>query len=261
MCRMVKSSLDLHPGNGWDGNLCFDISIDLLIDGFKNRNNSLPLFNSAPFINKRYEIDSSGGAFFVPGKSSHSTNRVPGTTNVTFRSSAGEQASKFFLLFKVLSRCECGKGLIFVEFQKFYNDAIDILESLQLFRSNPLSLFHFERAAKALQKYCRTAPSNIVQKDKLDSCGLFLYNNIYNSSKIEKCNKCESCTVTDDVMNFIEHFLQFILTLKTNSSIKLTRMTDLKTLNHFVENCCLEKGENLVLKSNENLTFKKSNLF
>ena len=258
MCRMIMASLDLHPSNGWDCQLCFDISLELLIDGFKNRNDKIPLFNSTPFINKQYQVDNLGGGFFVPGKSSHSTYTVPGTRSVSFKASAGEQPSKFFLLFKAISNCDCGKGLIFIEFRRFYSDAVLILESLKKFQSNSIPLTHFERAARALQKYCRKTPANIVAKDKLTSCGMNLYNSIYNSSKIGICTKCSNCDVTIDMMKFIENFLQFIISIENGPNIKMTRVIDRNSINYFIDNYCQVQDDKLILNSNQNVIFSKS---
>lgn len=261
MCRMIKASPDLHPSAGWDSSLCFDISIELLIDGFNNRNNEFPLFNSTPYINKRYEMDRLGGAFFAPGKSSHSTVRQPGTTNVSFRPSAGEQTSKFFLLFKTISTCEAGKGLIYVQFHKFYSDAALILDQLKMFHNNPVALKHFENAAQALRIYCRKSPNNLIAKDKLTVCGTNLYTSIYNSSKIEMCKKCSNCSVTADVMRFAENYIQFILSVGPKTNLKLIRVTDRANIDHFVRNYCTQLGDKLTLNSNENIIFKLSNLF
>ena len=102
LCRMHCTSIDFHPSNGWDNSFAFDLMLEPLLDCFLTRFSSEPKFNNAPLVDRRYNVDASGGINIVPGKSSHSTVRVPGSSLVRFRDGAGESAANCFLLFKLI---------------------------------------------------------------------------------------------------------------------------------------------------------------
>ena len=225
LCRMICAAIDLHPNQGWNTCFAFDITIEMLQRCLNSKKTDRPNFNNCPLISERYAVNRHGGIFVSQGKASHSTDRIPGTRLVKFRDSAGSRQAGYFLLFKLTSSIKAGKGTFFCNMHLFFNDATELLESLKMFNGNPLPLEHFNKAAKAIQIFCRKCPNNICAEHKPNACELTLYNEIYNNSKLSFCSKCNvECSVNKQLMIFFENIIKLYI------SLPFTPKTTLKQL-------------------------------
>ena len=260
LCRMWRSKIDLHANAGWSSELCLDLALEILLKAFKSRNTAYPLFNGAPFVNKNCQIDRFGGGFLEPGKSSHSTTRVPGTTKCQFKHSAGENAAKYFLLLKLCSTCDAGKGTIFLEFKKFRPYSAKILISLRRFENNNKALSFFNKAVQRLRVYCRKAPHNIVDSEKPGPCAFTLYTSIYNNSTIDFCKNCtnDNCTVKSDVLFITESVVQLLSCIENNNEIKLTDFFPTSLIDQFKMTKCQLDQNKFVLISNPSFELTQS---
>ena len=251
LCRIVRSKIDLHTNAGWSSDFCFDITLEILLEAYLNRNNAQPLYNGCPFINKQSDCDKNGGGYLEPGKGSHSTVRVPGTHFCQFRQNAGENAAKYFLLLKLCSSCDAGKGSIFIEFYKFKKYSPIILKGLRRFGRNNSTINYFEKAVSILKIYCRKSPNNLKPADKPSICATDLYTSIYNNSAIKLCNRCEpnSCTVSKDVLQVTEFIVKLLSTLEDASAIRLTHFLPAETVSVFKTTNCITENSKITLKS------------
>ena len=257
LCRMHCTSVDFHPSNGWDCSFSFDLMLEPLQECFLTRYSSEPKFNNAPLVDRRYNVDVSGGINIVPGKSSHSTFRVPGSSVVKFREGAGESAANCFLLFKLISNVPAGKGAFFARIKSFYKDADIIIDALKRFQPNVIPLAHFQKAVKMLKVYCRKAPRNLAAEEKLSVCGLKLYNLIYNDSKIAFCTACSDCTVNKDIMQILECVIKMFLAMTNPPSTKLSTIFGADVMETFLKNCDVT-ATHATLKTNQNFIFPLS---
>ena len=255
LCRMHRSSVDFHPAQGWDSAFSFDLLLEPLQACLLSRFSDSPKFNNCPLVNRRYEPDRNGGIFVVPGKSSHSTYRITGSHGCKFRESAGVQAASCFLLFKLTSTVQAGKGEIFAPIKCFYNDADIIIDSLKRFQNNTLPLAHFNKAVSILKVYCRKNPNNLTQSDKLSVCGIKLFNEIYNQSVLKFCSDCpNSCSVNKDLTIIFEHVIKMYISMTVRPSTKLVKIFGSEFVNQFLTNCDVTPTH-ASLKTNQNFVF------
>ena len=260
MCRLIRSKIDLHSNAGWSSEFCFDLTLEILLEAFLNRNSSHPLYNGCPFVNKQSNCDNRGGGFLEPGKGSHSTVRISGTHYCDFRPNAGENAAKYFLLLRLCSTCDSGKGTIFLEFQKFQKYAPTILTGLRRFGNNIQARNFFEKAVSILKFYCRKSPNNLKPSSKPSPCAFNLYTSIYNNSTIKFCNSCNitDCTVSKDVLSIIELIVKLLSNLDNASDIRLNHFLSNETISAFKTNSCTFENGKVVLKSSPNLSINQS---
>ena len=251
LCRIIRSKIDLHSNAGWSSDFCFDIALEILLAAFLNRNDAQPLYNGCPFINKQSNCDKNGGGYLEPGKGSHSTVRVPGTHFCQFRHNAGENAAKYFLLLRLCSSCDAGKGSIFIEFYKFKKYSPAILKGLRRFGKNSSTISYFEKAVSILKFYCRKPPHNLKPSDKPSACVTDLYTSIYNNSTIKLCNRCdlENCSVSKDVLQITEFIVKLLSTLENVSEIRLTHFLPVETVSVFMQVNCITENDKITLKS------------
>ena len=256
MCRMYRSSVDYHPAQGWDSSLSFDLMLEPLQLCIKSRFSDSPKFNNCPLVNRRYDVDNNGGFHLVPGKSSHSTVRIPGGHLCKFRETAGVQAASCFLLLKLTSiGISAGKGEIFVPIKSFNNDACVIIESLKKFQPNTLQLAHFDKAVSVLKQYCRKNPNNLAPSDKLSVCGMKLFNEIYNNSQLKFCTDCDTlCSVNKDLILIFEHVIKLYISMTDKPTTKLVNTFGRDFINQFLTHCIITPTH-VALKSNQNFIF------
>ena len=254
LCRMNRTAVDFHPSHNWDASFCFDLMLTPLQKCILSRYSDHPTFNNAPLVNQRYEVDNNGGIFIVPGKSSHSTVKIPRSALVKFRENAGAQPASCFLLLKLTSSTKAGKGANFVRIKSFYQDADKIINSLKRFQQNTLPLAHFNKAVSILKPYCRKAPSNIVANEKLSVCGINLYNEIYNNSNLKFCSNCTDCTINNDLIEFTVQILKLYISLSFEPNSKLTKVFGREFVNAFLDRCD-KTPTHATLKTNQNFIF------
>ena len=254
MCRMNRASIDFHPSAGWDCNFSFDLMLEPVIDSFLNRSSVNPKFNNGPLVNRRYEVDNNGGLFIVPGKSSHSTVRVPKTPFVKFREAAGVQAASCFLLLKLTSTAPAGAGAIFVPLHSFFSDANITMEALKRFQGNQLPLSHFNKAVSILKAYCRKTPPNISPEEKLSVCGMKLFNEIYNKSSLKYCTDCSNCAVNKDMTAFFEQMIKMYISMNPQPTTSLKKIFGSDFISHFLTHCDVS-STHVTSKTNQNFVF------
>ena len=258
LCRMICAAIDLHPNQGWNTCFAFDIMIEMLQQCIFSKKTNRPNFNNCPLISERYEVNKHGGIFIVPGKASHSTDKIPGSRQVRFRDSAGYGQASFFLLFKLTSSVKAGKGAFFCNMNLFYSDATDLIENLKMFTGNPIPLGHFNKAAKAIQKFCRKCPHNICDEHKPSACELALYNEIYNNSKLNFCSRCkDDCSVNKQLVIFLEYIIKLYISLPFVPKSTLRQIFG----NNFVESYlsyCVINETHVYPKANPNFIFSKA---
>ena len=255
MCRMYRASVDFHPSQGWDTSFSFDLMLEPLSECYQSRFSENPKFNNGPLVNRRYEVDKFGGIFIVPGKSSHSTTRLPKSPLLKFRDSAGVQTASCFLLLKLTSNIQAGTGSIFVPIKSFNSDANIVFDALKKFTNNPLPLAHFNKAVAVLKVYCRKTPSNIIPSEKLSVCGMRLFNEIYNKSALVFCSSCtEPCNVNKDLVNVMEQLIKMYISMNPTPSTRLRTVLGSDFINHFLTHCDVSTTH-VTLKSNQNFVF------
>ena len=254
LCRMHRCSVDLHPVQGWSTSFSTDLMIEPMQKAFLSKSSSNPKFNNCPLVNRRYEVDNNGGFFLCPGKSSHSTTRVPRTHLVKFRDSAGSAPASCFLMLKLISNTPAGKGEIFVRINDMFKDADKILDSLKRFQDNTLPLMYFNKAVSVLKLYCRKAPNNIHPDDKPSACSLKLYNEIYNNSNLKLCTDCTNCTVNTDLVKITEYLILMYKSMNTIPCTKLNKILGKDLIQHFLTHCDVTPPH-ASLKANQNVAF------
>ena len=255
LCRMICGQIDCHPSQGWDNVFSFDFMVELLSKCLESLKTDKPNFNNCPLISDRYHVDNKGGLYIAPGKSSHSTYKIQGTHFVKFRESAGYKAASHFLVFKLTSQVQAGKGSFFCKMTLFYDDAIQLLNHLKLFCGNQVSIAHFDKAAKAIQMFCRKCPNNIVREDKHGPCAMILYTEIYNSSTLSFCNKCsDMCVVNKQLIAFFEHIINFYMSLNFRPKTSLRFIFGSTFVEKFLSHCVIS-GPHATLEANHNFVF------